>query len=50
MLPMATNGEEPIISMSFDAPLAVLSDQSQLIYTFFKQQFAQVANSPIDAI
>nr|WP_187230102.1 MULTISPECIES: glutamate synthase large subunit [unclassified Lactococcus] len=50
MLPMATNGEEPIISMGFDAPLAVLSDQAQSLYTFFKQQFAQVTNPPIDAI
>ena len=50
MLPMATAGQEPIISMGFDAPLAVLSDQAQSLYTFFKQQFAQVTNPPIDAI
>ncbi len=50
MLPMASAGEEPIISMGFDAPLAVLSDQAQSLYTFFKQQFAQVTNPPIDAI
>ena len=50
MLPMATAGQEPTISMGFDAPLAVLSDQAQSLYTFFKQQFAQVTNPPIDAI
>lgn len=50
MLPMATNGQEPTIAMGFDAPLAVLSKQSQSLFTFFKQQFAQITNPPIDAI
>lgn len=48
--PMAKNGEEPVISMGYDAPLAVLSDKPQSLFTYFKQQFAQVTNPPIDAI
>ncbi|MCI1986925.1 MAG: glutamate synthase large subunit [Lactobacillus sp.] len=50
IIPMATKGEEPIISMGFDSPLAVLSDKPQSLFTYFKQQFAQVTNPPIDAI
>ncbi|EOH87817.1 glutamate synthase large subunit [Enterococcus pallens] len=50
ILPMAENGEEPVISMGFDAPLAVLSEKPQSLFTYFKQQFAQVTNPPIDAI
>ncbi|QEA53056.1 glutamate synthase large subunit [Loigolactobacillus coryniformis] len=50
IVPMAKNGEEPIISMGFDSPLAVLSDKPQSLFTYFKQQFAQVTNPPIDAI
>ncbi|WP_407929210.1 glutamate synthase large subunit [Agrilactobacillus fermenti] len=50
IIPMATKGEEPIISMGFDSPLAVLSKRSQSLFTYFKQQFAQVTNPPIDAI
>jgi glutamate synthase domain-containing protein 2/glutamate synthase domain-containing protein 1/glutamate synthase domain-containing protein 3 len=48
--PMATNGVEPIGSMGNDSPLAVLSDHSPLLYTYFKQLFAQVTNPPLDAI
>ncbi len=48
--PMAKNGIEPIGSMGNDAPLAVLSDRPQLLYSYFKQLFAQVTNPPIDAI
>jgi glutamate synthase (NADPH/NADH) large chain len=48
--PMATEGKEPIGSMGADIPLAVLSHQSQHISTYFKQQFAQVSNPPIDPI
>lgn len=47
---MAVDGKEPINSMGNDMPLAVLSNQSQLLYSYFKQQFAQVTNPPIDAI
>ena len=48
--PMAKNGIEPVGSMGNDTPLAVLSDQPQLLYNYFKQLFAQVTNPPIDAI
>ncbi|MCZ7647016.1 MAG: glutamate synthase large subunit [Planctomycetota bacterium] len=50
MQPMATRGEEAIGSMGNDAPLAVLSDRPQLLYSYFKQLFAQVTNPPLDAI
>ncbi|WP_315306474.1 glutamate synthase large subunit [Enterococcus devriesei] len=50
LLPMAEKGEEPVLSMGFDSPLAVLSDKPQSLFTYFKQQFAQVTNPPIDAI
>ena len=48
--PMAQNAIEPIGSMGNDTPPAVLSDQSRLLYDYFKQLFAQVTNPPIDAI
>jgi len=47
--PMARTGVDPIGSMGYDAPLAVLSDRPQLLYHYFKQLFAQVTNPPIDA-
>jgi len=47
---MATIGVPPIGSMGTDTPLAVLSDQPQLLYNYFKQLFAQVTNPPIDPI
>jgi len=50
MTPMATNGEEPIGSMGDDTPLAVLSEQPQSLFNYFKQLFAQVTNPPLDAI
>jgi glutamate synthase (NADPH) large chain len=50
MAPMATNGEEAIGSMGNDSPLAVLSDRSKPLYSYFKQLFAQVTNPPIDPI
>ncbi len=50
MAPMAKDGEEAIGSMGTDTPLAVLSNQSQLLYNYFKQLFAQVTNPPIDSI
>lgn len=50
IIPMAQNGEVPVISMGFDSPLAVLSEKPQSLFTYFKQQFAQVTNPPIDAI
>jgi glutamate synthase domain-containing protein 2/glutamate synthase domain-containing protein 1/glutamate synthase domain-containing protein 3 len=48
--PMALNGAEAVGSMGNDAPLAVLSDQNQLLFNYFKQLFAQVSNPPLDAI
>ncbi len=47
---MAAKGAEPVGSMGADQPLAVLSEQPQLLYTYFKQLFAQVTNPPIDPI
>jgi len=48
--PMATNGIWAIGSMGTDTPLAVLSDQPQLLFNYFKQLFAQVTNPPLDCI
>jgi glutamate synthase (NADPH/NADH) large chain len=48
--PMAENGDDPIGSMGTDTPIAVLSARSRLLYDYFKQNFAQVTNPPIDPI
>ena len=50
VLPMAKNGAEAISSMGTDIPLAVLSEKHQSLFNYFKQNFAQVTNPPIDAI
>jgi len=50
IVPMCTTSAEPINSMGNDTPLAVLSDKPQLLYNYFRQQFAQVTNPPIDPI
>jgi glutamate synthase (NADPH/NADH) large chain len=50
MAPMAKDAVEPTGAMGTDIPLAVLSDQPQLLYNYFKQLFAQVTNPPIDAL
>ena len=50
MAPMADHAKEPIGSMGADTPLAILSDQSQHLSSYFKQLFAQVSNPPIDPI
>ncbi|MGN0299528.1 MAG: glutamate synthase large subunit [Lachnospiraceae bacterium] len=50
ILPMALNGSEPISAMGADSPLAVLSKEHQPLFNYFKQNFAQVTNPPIDAI
>jgi len=50
MAPMATTGQEGVGSMGTDTPISVLSDKSKLLYTYFKQNFAQVTNPPIDPI
>lgn len=47
---MAENGKEPIGSMGNDTPLAVLSNKPQLLFSYFRQLFAQVTNPPIDPI
>ena len=48
--PLATDGVEPNGSMGNDAPLAVLSERPQPLFSYFKQLFAQVTNPPVDAI
>ena len=48
--PMCTNGAEPTASMGNDTPLAVLSDLPQILFNYFRQQFAQVTNPAIDPI
>jgi len=48
--PMAVSGDDPIGSMGTDTPIAVLSSRSRLLYDYFKQNFAQVTNPPIDPI
>ena len=50
MQPMATIGQEAIGSMGTDTPISALSDKPKLLYTYFKQNFAQVTNPPIDPI
>ncbi len=50
ILPMASNGTEPISSMGHDIPLAVLSEKHQPLFHYFKQLFAQVTNPPIDSL
>ncbi len=50
IIPMATNGNEPIIAMGNDAPLAAMSTMHQPLFNYFKQLFAQVTNPPIDSI
>jgi glutamate synthase (NADPH/NADH) large chain len=47
---MAESGKEPLGSMGSDVPLAILSNQSRHLSNYFKQQFAQVSNPPIDPI
>ena len=50
ILPMAENGVEPTGSMGHDIPLAVLSERHELLFSYFKQLFAQVTNPPIDSL
>src|SRR5665811_460260 len=50
MTPMATTGEEAIGSMGNDTPISALSDKPKPLFTYFKQNFAQVTNPPIDPI
>ncbi len=48
--PMAATGQDPVYAMGNDAALAVLSERPQLLFDYFKQQFAQVTNPPIDPL
>ncbi len=50
ILPMANDGYEPTSSMGNDMTLAVFSDKQQRLFSYFRQQFAQVTNPPIDPI
>ncbi|HKV40623.1 MAG TPA: glutamate synthase central domain-containing protein, partial [Blastocatellia bacterium] len=50
MGPMAKDANEALGSMGTDTPLAVLSERPQVLYSYFKQLFAQVTNPPVDAI
>jgi glutamate synthase (NADPH/NADH) large chain len=50
MAPMATAGEEAVGSMGNDTPISALSSKPKLLFTYFKQNFAQVTNPPIDPI
>ena len=48
--PMAVTADDPIGSMGTDTPIAVLSRRPRLLFDYFKQNFAQVTNPPIDPI
>ncbi|MCI6504459.1 MAG: glutamate synthase large subunit [Prevotella sp.] len=50
LVPMCTNGQEPVAAMGNDTPLAVISDKPQIFFNYFRQQFAQVTNPAIDPI
>jgi glutamate synthase (NADPH) large chain len=48
--PMVRDGDDPVGSMGTDTPIAAFSDRPKLLYNYFKQNFAQVTNPPIDPI
>jgi len=48
--PMAREADDPVGSMGTDTPIAAFSDRPKLLYNYFKQNFAQVTNPPIDPI
>lgn len=50
IVPMARDGIDPLGAMGIDSPIAVLSNQAQPLFNYFKQLFAQVTNPPIDSI
>jgi len=50
IVPMATAGQEPVAAMGNDTPLAIVSDRPQMLFDYFRQQFAQVTNPAIDPI
>ena len=47
---MVKTGQEAIGSMGDDAPLSVLTERYRGLHSFFKQNFAQVTNPPIDSL
>ena len=47
---LAETGQEAVGSMGDDTPLAVLSQQQRSLFDYFRQQFAQVTNPPIDPL
>ena len=50
IVPMCVQGQEPVAAMGNDTPLAVISDRPQILFNYFRQQFAQVTNPAIDPI
>ncbi|WP_415187548.1 glutamate synthase large subunit [Rhodomicrobium sp.] len=50
LAPMIETGQEAIGSMGTDTPISALSSRPKLLHTYFKQNFAQVTNPPIDPI
>ena len=50
LAPMGITGQEAVGSMGTDTPISAMSNKSKLLYTYFKQNFAQVTNPPIDPI
>ncbi|MGY8901567.1 MAG: glutamate synthase large subunit [Flavobacteriales bacterium] len=50
LIPMVVNAQEPLGSMGTDTPIAAISNKAKLLYNYFKQNFAQVTNPPIDPI
>ena len=50
LTPMSAEGREPLGSMGDDTPLAVLSEKRRLLFSYFKQRFAQVTNPPLDPL
>ncbi len=50
MAPMVQTGQEAVGSMGTDTPISALSSKPKLLHTYFKQNFAQVTNPPIDPI
>jgi glutamate synthase (NADPH/NADH) large chain len=50
LVPMVVDGKEPVNSMGNDTPLAVFSEQPQVLFSYFRQHFAQVTNPPIDPL
>ncbi len=50
LAPLAEGAQEAVASMGDDSPMAVLSEQSRSVFDYFRQQFAQVTNPPIDPL